>query len=83
MRAECLYLRQINSTYRFWGSCNGAANDVVASGELLLCVTFTNEEKETISRAASELVRRENLDAALVMLEEIGLLWRQLLRAWR
>ena len=56
----------------------GRQNDVVESGELLLwCIktmTLTNEEKETISRAASELVRREKLDAALVMLEEIELL---------
>jgi len=50
-------------------------NDVVASGELLLrCMKrmmLTNAEKETISKAASELIERKNPHAALVMLEEI------------
>lgn len=51
----------------------GYRNDVVASGELLLwCVehmTVTNDVKVKISRAASELINREDLSAALVIFE--------------
>jgi hypothetical protein len=51
----------------------GYKNDVVASGELLLwCVErmmATNEVKEKISRAANKLIDLEDLNTALVILE--------------
>ena len=55
---------------------SGYRNDVVASGELLLwCIEHrmvTNDVKAKISRAARELIIREDLSAALVILENDG-----------
>ena len=52
----------------------GYNSDVIASGEFLLwCrsrMTLSNEEKEKISRAANELIERENLDGSLTILEK-------------
>jgi tRNA A-37 threonylcarbamoyl transferase component Bud32 len=54
----------------------GYKNDVVATGELLLwCVermTITNKVKERITKAASDLIELEDLDAAFVVLDDCG-----------
>ena len=53
----------------------GYQNDVVAVGKLLQWCTiefsFTDAQKNTISKAATELIEKEDIDAALTILNRL------------